>query len=124
MRDRVGLGFEFGSGTGKGTALMGRAHLAVRMREGRGERRGGGGGWRRRPWQAAPAELEAYHAAAVGGCARPQREGSRAKKTTSVGCPAGGQRRVLQAEGGAGDVVGKGRPAAGQAERQAASRGR
>jgi len=37
-RDWVGLGFEFGSGTGKGTALMGRAHLAVRMREGRGER--------------------------------------------------------------------------------------
>src|SRR6185503_15004728 len=28
-RDRVGLGFEFGSGTGKGTALMGKAHLAV-----------------------------------------------------------------------------------------------
>ena len=35
-RDQVGLGFEFGSGTGKGTALMGKAHLAVRMREGRG----------------------------------------------------------------------------------------
>jgi len=50
-------------------------------------------------------------------------KGVGAKKTTSVGCLAGGQRRVLQAEGGAGDVVGKGRPAAGQAERQAASRG-